>query len=400
MNLINNTSLKTKTLVILLAIVLFATLPLVVYYRTTFAGLLSLGIGSDNSIDTAISIALAKAENETDKEAALTAYRSYHQAAAIKSTILKEIRFFTILYFFVVLIISALIGWLLVTRLTKPLKDLATKMANTGRDNSDTAIIQNNPHDEIASLSIIFRAMTKRLKEARKKELLAENRHAWEQVARVLAHEIKNPLTPIKLSTERLYDRYINQAPNLSEVMESTTKTVLAEIKNLERLVDSFRQYARFPDPLLEEGDLRETINEVISLYGDSNIDFEITGIEIPIIVTIDKGQIRQVFGNIIKNGIESAKEAKRERIKISINASTVNESIQISITDNGTGIPDEIMQRIFLPNFTTKSQGSGIGLALSERIMALHDGQISANNQIDGGAVFTMTFKLNNKEQ
>jgi nitrogen fixation/metabolism regulation signal transduction histidine kinase len=399
MDIITNSSLKTKTLVILLSIVLFATLPLVIYYRTTFAGLLSLGIGSDNSIDSAISIALEKSENETDKETALTAYRSYHQAAAIKATILKEIRFFTVIYFCVVIIISALIGWLLVTRLTKPLKELAQKMTNTGRDNSDTAIIQHNPHDEIASLSIIFKAMTRRLNEARKKELLAENRHAWEQVARVLAHEIKNPLTPIKLSTERLYDRYINQAPNLGEVMESTTKTVLAEIKNLERLVDSFRQYARLPDPSPEEGDLRETVNEVVSLYGENNIDFSITGFERPLIVTIDKGQIRQVFGNIIKNGIESAKGANREIIKISINATAVNDLLQVSITDNGTGIPDEIMQRIFLPNFTTKSNGSGIGLALSERIMALHGGQISAENKIDGGAVFTMMFKINNKE-
>jgi len=392
-NIFSNTSLKTRTLVTLLSIVLVSTIPLIVYYRTTFDALLSIGVGSDKAIEDAISLAISKSSSDIEKENSLSAYRSYHQTSAIKEAISGEMRTFTLIYFIAVLSVSALAGWILVSRITKPLAALAEKMRNTGRSNSDTQVLELNPRDEIASLTLIFNAMTKRLKEAAQRELLAERRSTWEQVARILAHEIKNPLTPIKLSTERLYDRYINQAADISKVMESTVKTVLAEISNLERLVESFHKYARFPDPVMEIASFTSLVNEVKTLFSSEKNVISVKGTEKEIFARMDSGQIKQVLNNLIKNGIEATELAERDKVLINITISITGSVLVVSITDNGIGIPSDIMPRIFLPAFTTKSKGSGIGLALCERIIAQHDGSITAKNRLEGGAEFIITM-------
>jgi nitrogen fixation/metabolism regulation signal transduction histidine kinase len=235
-------------------------------------------------------------------------------------------------------------------------------------------------------------------------ELLAAQRAAaWQEVARRMAHEIKNPLTPIQLSAERIRRRYSSlhnsSLDSTAEVIESGTATILREVASLKTMVDEFSQFARLPSAKPEPGDLNETIRNVGEIYRDRE-----GGIEIKLDLqtdlpthNFDPEQIKRALVNLIENAIESYEETVRHKpVMISSLLDQAGERIIIRVTDYGRGIAPENYAKLFQPYFSTKGRGTGLGLAIVRRIITEHFGRIYARGNEAGGSDFIIELPLN----
>ncbi len=221
--------------------------------------------------------------------------------------------------------------------------------------------------------------------------LQAQRDAAWGEVARRLAHEIKNPLTPIQLSAERLRRRYLGAHYADSELLDRATHTIIQQVAVMKEMVNAFSEYARTPDMAMARFDLNELIAEVADLYRHSEqplrlqleLDSGLPNVE------ADAGRMRQVFNNLISNALESMEHQADKEINISTRHRhrAGVELIEINVVDNGPGFLDDVVDHAFDPYVTTKAKGTGLGLAIVKKLIEEHGGQISARNVERGGA-------------
>ena len=222
--------------------------------------------------------------------------------------------------------------------------------------------------------------------------LQAQRDAAWAEVARRLAHEIKNPLTPIQLSAERVQ---LKLAPKLAqpdaEMLTRSTRTIVNQVAALKRMVDAFSQYARTPEPAMHELDLNALVREVLTLYESlgSSIQVELAT-HLPAIVG-DAAQLRQVVHNLLQNAQDALGETAQPRIVV--HSELGANAVRFSVTDNGTGFPENLMKRAFEPYVTTKPKGTGLGLVIVKKIVEEHGGDVTIANVVPRGARVTITL-------
>jgi nitrogen fixation/metabolism regulation signal transduction histidine kinase len=389
--MLKNLSLKIKTFILLACIVLLATLPLGIYYVTTSQVLAQLGAGE--AIDKTLSASIDVLTNGESRHDAVLALKEYRQISVLKASIVRQVLLFTVCYIVIVTVLSLVVGYFFISKITKPLRNLIDATGLLAADNPQYKIAAAGG-GEIGKLIEAFNAMGEKLIVARREKIMAERRATWQRVARIIAHEIKNPLTPIKLSTERLYDKFLNHSKDFPEVMKSTTSTILAEIDNMQKLVDTFHKYAKFPDPVLRLERLSDVVSEVCALFGPlSRIACDLPP-NLPE-VRIDKGQIREALTNLITNAQQAIAEAARPEGNITVKGRVAGDYVEVTVTDNGCGISAENQKKLFQPYFTTKKHGNGIGLALTERIISLHGGTILCESDVGTGTTFTILFNV-----
>ena len=228
---------------------------------------------------------------------------------------------------------------------------------------------------------------------------------AWRDVARRLAHEIKNPLTPIQLSAERMRRQFSHAPPAARELVEECTATIVGEVESLKALVDEFAQFARMPAPRTVPSDLNEVLTEALALYNglfqEIRIERRLTAVLPP--VRVDVEQIRRVMINLVDNAVEalggSTAAPRPGGVAPTILVETVEDFVngvaRINVSDNGPGIPAADREKLFMPYYSTKRRGSGLGLAIVRRIIAEHGGSIQASDNVPSGTRFTIELPL-----
>ncbi|MBN1296863.1 HAMP domain-containing protein [bacterium] len=211
---------------------------------------------------------------------------------------------------------------------------------------------------------------------------------AWREVARRLAHEIKNPLTPIQLNTQRLQKKFHEKAVDFEQVFESATQSIVDEVQGLRRLLDEFSQFARMPEARLQPGRIDEIIAQSTALYAaKTGIVLTVeSGEEIPD-VNLDAGQMKQVMVNLIDNAVEAMHGEGQITIRTSYDP--VIDKVRVEVSDSGPGVPEQDRNKLFLPYFSTKGSGSGLGLAICSRIVTDHEGGIRVKENVPTGARF-----------
>lgn len=266
---------------------------------------------------------------------------------------------------------------------TAPISMLTDKMRRFeigGRDNH----IEYPYHDELGALVERYNLLVDRVEESAERLARAEREGAWRTMARQIAHEINNPLTPMKLSVQKLQLK--RGTDGFDEYFDKTTKMLIAEIDNLAHIAQSFSTFAKQPEVITTEVDVAEKLSNVITLQraNDEQIPVRYVGPDSGVLVRADNEQIAQVFVNIIRNALQAlandqlpAANRQSPDIIVILNAAYSDREVQISISDNGPGIPESIQPRIFQPNFTTKSNGNGLGLAISKHIVEGSGGRI-----------------------
>ena len=268
-------------------------------------------------------------------------------------------------------------------------------LARDGREVHLAAAATQLPTDgnEIGGVVLVFDDVTPLIRTQRVA--------AWRDVARRLAHEIKNPLTPIQLSAERLRRQFAGAPPNARALIEECTSTIVAEVDSLKSLVDEFAQFARMPAPKAIPMDLNAVLTESLALYNgllkEISVEHRLaTGLPL---VRIDQEQIRRVIINLVDNAIEafggaaasSRPGGERPIIEVATHHDVANSVVRVTVCDNGPGIPAEDREKLFLPYYSTKRRGSGLGLAIVRRIIAEHGGAIDVADNVPSGTVFTI---------
>ena len=307
---------------------------------------------------------------------------------------------FAIIYIIVVtllLFLSTSIAITFASRLTKPIINLIGASDSISKGALDVKVPEVETDEEFKQLNQNFNQMIERLKEQQDKLLITERYEAWESVARKLAHEIKNPLTPIQLSIDSLKEKYKDKLKNESKDFDKYLETINRQIKDIEKLVNEFSNFARMPRPILKKIDVVKLINkslEFIKLTSKSSIklieknkDKFING---------DEDQLNRVFINLIKNSEESFIDQLEKnpdfKGNIDIEINDNNDYIIIRILDNGTGITDT--KKAMTPYFTTKKTGTGLGLPIVTKIINEHSGSLSIKNKNEKkGAIVTITL-------
>ncbi|MCZ6681102.1 MAG: ATP-binding protein [Candidatus Poribacteria bacterium] len=252
--------------------------------------------------------------------------------------------------------------------------------------------------DEFGMLASAFNRMVSDLK-ARTEELTrAEKIAAWQDIAQKLAHEIKNPLTPIQLSAQRLQRRYHNNSDGFGELLDRCTQTIITEVEGLRQLLDEFSLLAQMPAPQLASVNLRETLDETLDLFGEfpPHIDFHVDfPSDLPRVI-VDAAHLKRAFLNLIKNALEAMSEVQKGRLTVHAFASADGSKVFVEFRDTGKGIPVEVRPKLFTPHLSAKKDGMGLGLAIVKKILTDLGGDIRLEEaQPDQtGTTFTLWLK------
>ena len=249
--------------------------------------------------------------------------------------------------------------------------------------------------DEVGDLVHSFNTMITTLKEKQDQVVSLEKMAAWREIARILAHEIKNPLTPIQLTVQHMKDKYEGDDPEYGKLLEECSEIVTDEIESLRTLVREFSEFARMPKLSLSPGDLNELVEEVRKLYPNNNISLELER-TLPEL-HFDHEKMRRVIINLIENGLDSINEKGVGDIQI--RTSLEDKMAVIHYSDTGNGIPNEIREKIFEPYFSTKKSGMGLGLAIVKRIIEEHGGSISIESIEGKGTTFKIELPVKNEK-
>ncbi|MDH5454966.1 MAG: ATP-binding protein, partial [Gammaproteobacteria bacterium] len=231
--------------------------------------------------------------------------------------------------------------------------------------------------------------------------LQAQRDAAWGEVARRLAHEIKNPLTPIQLSAERMRHKYL---PTMSEedaqILDRATHTIVQQVEAMKEMVNAFSDYARAPDMEMSRFDLDKLAHEVVDLYRaqESKAKIVLTSDPTMPLVEADVGRIRQILHNLIRNAVEALESSEDGQIDVHVSAAEIDgvDIVQIKVEDNGPGFQSGSVSQIFDPYVTTKPKGTGLGLAIVKKLVEEHVGSIRARNRKDGGAMISIRLPVN----
>jgi len=295
---------------------------------------------------------------------------------------------FAIIYIIVVtllLFLSTSIAISFASRLTKPIINLIGASDSISKGALDVKVPELETDEEFKQLNRNFNQMIERLKEQQDKLLITERYEAWETVARKLAHEIKNPLTPIQLSIDSLREKYKNKLSNQSQDFEKYLETINRQIKDIEKLVNEFSNFARMPRPILKKINIISIINNVLDLIKmSSKHSINLIQKSKHTEIHADEDQLNRVFINLIKNSeeafLDNLKKDPNFKGNIDIEITDNNDYIVCRLSDNGPGITDS--KKAMTPYFTTKKTGTGLGLPIVSKIINEHSGKFSIRNK------------------
>jgi nitrogen fixation/metabolism regulation signal transduction histidine kinase len=287
---------------------------------------------------------------------------------------------------------AALAGAALARRVTRPVEALREGAARVARGDLEVRV-STAAGGEVRELVDAFNAMTAELSAGRARLAAAERIAAWREVARRLAHEVKNPLTPIAMAVETLRDPAARERPDFPEILEEGTQAIGEEVRRLKRIVDEFGRFARLPSPELAPVPAGHLVASLLALYPAPPRGIELARDVEAVLpaVRADRDQILQVLLNLVTNAVEAMPGGGTLRVA----ARREGDAVAFSVSDSGPGVAPEDLPRVFEPYFTTKAGGTGLGLAIARRIAEEHGGNLDLESTPGRGATFTLRLPV-----
>ncbi len=291
---------------------------------------------------------------------------------------------------YVLMLLAAIILAYFITKyITRSLQTISDKLTETDLTKRNEKIYIEDPTEEISSLIDSYNDMIDELEQSAAKLARSEREQAWREMAKQVAHEIKNPLTPMRLSVQSFVRKFNPHDPKAEEKVKEFSKTLVQQIDTMSNIASAFSNFADMPAQQKETLNVVKVVKLALDIFHEPYIHF-IADEEI-IVAKLDRTQLIRVVTNLVKNAIQAMVDVENPRILVTV-ASTGDE-VKISVADNGIGIADEFTEKIFEPKFTTKSSGMGLGLGMVRNIVENYGGSISFISQEGKGTVFTVKF-------
>lgn len=293
--------------------------------------------------------------------------------------------------YIIMMLVAIAFAYFMSKLITKSIKTISDKMYATRFEKQNKKIALEGATTEIKSLVESYNNMIDALEESAQKLASSEREQAWREMAKQVAHEVKNPLTPMRLSVQSFQRMFDPKDPEIHKKVDEYSKTLIQQIDTMSKIAEAFSNFAKMPAQNLEQLDIVEVVERALEIFPSENIKFSATSSEI--IAIADKDQINRIVNNLLKNAIQSVPESKIPDIEVEL--SEKDEHVYIKVKDNGSGIDDTISQKIFEPKFTTKTSGMGLGLPMIKNIIETYNGSISYDTTKGEGTVFVVSFPI-----
>jgi nitrogen fixation/metabolism regulation signal transduction histidine kinase len=324
------------------------------------------------------------AENKVIAYLNLPYFRMQSVLAKEISNLIVAVINFTLLLIVITMSLAVFISG----RLTSPLSMLRKGLETVavGKKSEHLTYIGN---DEIGELVKQYNRMVDEIEESTHKLANSEREYAWREMAKQIAHEIKNPLTPMKLNVQQLFKSWNDKVPDFGKMLERFTRNQIEYIDNLSSIASAFSAFAKMPVTNPVEVNILDQIRITLELFKNTdNVTFSVEWPhESKIVIYADKEQLNGVFSNLIKNGIQSISTGVKGHIGLRLEVKS--DKVIVSVSDNGSGIPAELKKNLFTPNFTTKSSGMGLGLSIAKKYIESANGRIWFDSEVGKGSVF-----------
>ncbi len=292
------------------------------------------------------------------------------------------------------ILLSVAFSLWIAARVSRPIEQLARAAEEVASGNWDVRVPERG-HDEVSVLARSFNHMTSQLASQRERLVQSERVAAWRELARRLAHELKNPLFPLQLTVENLVRARELPEAEFDEVFRESATTLGMEIANLKTIIGRFSDFSKMPKPELERVDAKDLLARVHSLYAtarsqeDAKICFEMDVANEPMPLMVDPELMHRALSNLVLNAMDAMPDGG----KLTISAHPKGESVELRVADTGEGLTPEECERLFTPYYTTKQHGTGLGLAIVQSVVADHEGTIAVESRAGGGATFIITL-------
>lgn len=292
--------------------------------------------------------------------------------------------------YLLMLVVAIIMAYFISKYISRSLETFRQKIDQTGLLKENEKIKLKNAPRDIASLINSYNKMIDELEKSATLLARTQREQAWQEMAKQVAHEIKNPLTPMRLSVQSFQRRFSDDDPNNAKKIEEFSQMLLEQIDTMSDVANAFSDFATLPKPKLVKSDLVEITRRSLDIFEGNLIEFKTSDEEIRL--RLDRTQWIRVTTNIVQNALQAVKQGQQAKIKVSIEKGQKN--VKISFADNGIGIPKSIQSKVFEPKFTTKTKGMGLGLGIVKNIIDSHKGKIEYITS-DQGTTFVVTLKL-----
>jgi two-component system, NtrC family, nitrogen regulation sensor histidine kinase NtrY len=294
------------------------------------------------------------------------------------------------------ILVAIMVSFLLSGEIIRPIVYLEEATRRVSEGDFSFRILSRSG-DELYSLVQSFNRMISELERSRIKLLQTEKVTAWQEIAQRMAHEIKNPLTPIKLAAQRILRRFQTTPEDLGRVLEDSVEAIVREVENLNTMLGEFRDFARLPAPAPERVSLIDMVSETVAMYTESrrDVNLDYGRIDPEIELSVDPAQIKRVLANLIGNAMDAIEGSGTVSVEADLVRKGNNQYCRVQVRDTGSGIDEDDFRQVFNPYYTTKTHGTGLGLPIVERIVFDHHGQIWFESRKGVGTTFYIDLPL-----
>ncbi len=288
------------------------------------------------------------------------------------------------------MLISAIVFAYFISKyITRSLQTISDKLSKTDINRTNEKIIIENPGHEIGKLIHSYNAMIDELELSAVKLARSEREQAWREMAKQVAHEIKNPLTPMRLSVQSFEKKFNPKDPDIQSKMKEFSNTLIQQIDTMSSIASAFSNFAQMPAQQNEDINVINIVKLAVDIFNEKYIHF--SAAEEEIIAELDRTQLIRIITNLVKNAIQAVPDVKAPKILVTV--ASIGNQVQITVADNGIGIQENFKSKIFEPKFTTKTSGMGLGLGMVKNIVETYGGYIDFTSEPGKGTVFTVTF-------
>jgi nitrogen fixation/metabolism regulation signal transduction histidine kinase len=302
---------------------------------------------------------------------------------------LKEFMFRLAFVYIVMLLMAVALAYFLSSYITRSIKTISDKIHKTRLNKRNEKIEFESGSSEIITLVNAYNRMIDELQESAVKLAQSEREQAWREMAKQVAHEIKNPLTPMRLTVQSFERRFDPEDPKIKEKLKEYSQTLIQQIDVMSSIASAFSDFAKMPTQKREEIDVVEVVKLALEIFNESYISYSFT--DDKLIGNLDKTQLIRIVTNLVTNATQATEGIENPKIEVKV--SSEKETIKIAVCDNGKGIDDSVEDLIFEPKFTTKSSGMGLGLPMIKKIIEAYSGSIAFTSNQKEGTIFTVTL-------
>ena len=291
-----------------------------------------------------------------------------------------------------ILIFSIWLSWIISKTLTKALAKFSDMISRVTLFDKDMRPIKYYHNDELSELVKSYNKMILQIQDQKERLSFIEKERAWREMAKQVAHEVKNPLTPMKLTIQNFERKFDPNDADIKEKVKKMRESMVSQIDLISKVATAFSQFAQLPEKNDEEFNLNRELENILRIFSDDKIFVHAN--KDNIMIKMDKVYLNRIITNLVKNALQASQEGKNSIINVDVEQ--VNKRINIHVEDNGSGIAEEMQSRIFEPNFTSKNSGMGLGLTMVRKMIEEYHGTITFKSEIGKGTTFFISLPSN----